>query len=89
MTFTLQGGASLVEPFSYKRFTFVLLYCLVCSWQPCDYLLAKDWPLGSRVCDISLCFVTFPYGVLGQVRYLIVLITDILLLLYFCPWDAS
>ena len=33
--------------------------------------------LGSLVCDVSLRFVTFPYGVLGQVWYLIVSIPDL------------
>ena len=37
-------------------------YCLVCFLQPC----------GSLVCYVFLCFVSFPYGVLGQVWYLIV-----------------
>ena len=35
------------------------------------------------MCDVSLCFVTFPYGALGQVWYLIVLIPDLCHLLYF------
>ena len=61
-----------------------LLYCRVCSLQPCDHLLGKSWPLGSIVCDDSLCFVTFPYGVSGQVWCLIASIPDICLLLYFC-----
>ena len=36
--------------------------------------------LDSIACDVFLCFVTFPYGVLGQVWYLIL---DICLLPYF------
>ena len=32
----------------------------VCSLQPCGHLLGKDWPLGSLVCDIFLCFCHFP-----------------------------
>ena len=40
-----------------------LLYCQACSLQPCDQLLGKGWPLGSLVCDVSLCIiVTFSYG---------------------------
>ena len=39
--------------------------------------------LESLVCDIFLCFITFPYGVLGQVWYLIVLIPDLCPLSYF------
>ena len=60
-----------------------LLYCLICSMQPCDHLLGKGCPPGSLVCDVSLCFVTFPYGVLGQVWYSNVSISDLRLLLYF------
>ena len=40
-------------------------------------------PLDSLVCDVSLCFLTSPYGVLGKVCYLIVSIPDPCLLLYF------
>ena len=29
--------------------------------SPCDHLLGKVWPLGSRVCDISF-FFAFSYG---------------------------
>ena len=39
--------------------------------------------LESLVCDIFLCFITFPYGVLSQVWYLIVLIPDLCPLSYF------
>ena len=39
-------------------------------------------PLGSFVCDVLLCFVTFPCGVLGHVWYLIVSISDLCLLTY-------
>ena len=37
------------------------LYCrqVVCSLQPCDHLLGNGWPLGSFVCDASLCFGHF------------------------------
>ena len=35
------------------------------------------------MCDVFLCFVTFRYGVLGQVWYLIVSIPDICYLPYF------
>ena len=52
--------------------------------QSCGHLLGKDWPLGSLVCDIFLfVFVTFPYGVLGQVWYLIIWIYDNCLFLTF------
>ena len=54
--------------------------CLLIAalWSPAG----KDWPLGSLVCDVLLCFVTIPYGVLGQVRCLIVSIPVICLLSY-------
>ena len=63
---------------------FLCLSCLhVCSLQPCGHLLGKGLPLGSHVCDVLLCFVTFPYGILGQVWCLIVSILDLCLLSYF------
>ena len=40
----------------------------------------KSWPLRSLVCDVFLCFVTFPYGVLGQLWYSIVWVPDFYLL---------
>ena len=50
---------------------------------PCVHLLGKGWPLDSLVCCVFLCFVTFPYGVSGQVLYLVVSIPDLCLPLYF------
>ena len=50
---------------------------LVCSLQPCGHLLEWSWPFGSLVRDVLLRFVTFPYGVLGQVCNLIVSIPDL------------
>ena len=79
---TFQGGASFVDPFCYLCFMLSLLCCIVYSLQPCDHLLEKDWPLGSLVCCVSLVFVTFPYGVPGQVRYLIELTPDLFLPFY-------
>ena len=76
-----QGGASFVDPYCYLCFTLSLLYCLVRSLQPCDYLLGNGSPLGFL--DVFLCFCHFPNGVLGQVWYLIVSIPDLCLLLYF------
>ena len=64
------GGASSVDAFCYLCFVFVfVIYCLVCSLQPCENLLWKGWPIDSLVCGV--CFVTFPYGVPRQVWYLI------------------
>ena len=54
-------------------------YCLVCSLQPCGHLLRKCCPL---VCDVFLCFVTFPYCVLGQVWQLMILISDLFFLTF-------
>ena len=69
-----------VDPFCYL--CFVLSSCFICSLQPCGHLLGKGLPLGSFVYDVSLCFVTFPCGVLGQVWYLIVSIPDLCLFPY-------
>ena len=33
---------------------------VVCSLQPCGYLLGKGWPLGTPVYDVFLCFCYFP-----------------------------
>ena len=50
------------------------------------HLLGKGLPL-SIVCDVKLCFATFPCGILGQVWYLIVLIPDRCRLSYFYYYD--
>ena len=60
----------------------VVLCCNVCTLQPYDHLVGKARPLRSLACDAVLCGVTFSYGVLGQVWYLIVSIPDIVLLLH-------
>ena len=36
-------------------YTSCLSFCLICSLQPCGHLLGKGLPLGSLVCDGSLC----------------------------------
>ena len=43
----------------------------------------KGLTLGSLVCGVLLCFVTFPCGVLGRAWYMIVSIPDVCLLAYF------
>ena len=49
--------------------------CLVVTcWEGADLL--------ALVCDVELCFVTFPCGILGQVWYLIVSIPDVCRLSY-------
>ena len=67
-----------MDLFCYSCFMFVFIMLS----QPCDYLLGKGWSLGFLVCVVFLCcfhFESFPYGVLGQVLYLI---PDLCLLLY-------
>ena len=69
------GAVKMLKPFSnftdlskevlllwnlYDIFVSCLSCCLVCSLQHCG----AD---GSLVCCVFLCFVKFPYGVLGQV----------------------
>ena len=65
--------------------TLFLLYCLVCSLQTCGHLVAGKgltfWL--SCVWCVSCVFVTFQYGVLCQVWYLILSILDLCLLPYF------
>ena len=65
-----------------------LLYVLPVMSVSCD-LVGKGWPLGSLVCDVFLCFVTFPYRVLGHVWYLIVSPSDFCFLLYFAQWQYA
>ena len=69
-----------MDPFVIYVSCLSMLCYLVCSVQPCVHLLGKGWPLGSLVCDVFLWFVTFPYGVPGQVWYLIV---SILIFVFF------
>ena len=56
---------------------FAPVHCclVVMCWERADLL--------ALVCDVKLCFVTFPCGVLGQVWYLIVSIPDLCRLSYF------
>ena len=59
----------------------------ICSLLPCGHLNERaDLAL---VCDVSCDFVTFLFGILGQVWYLIVLIPYPCCLSYFdkpCEW---
>ena len=66
-----------------------LLYCLVCSLQPCDHLLGKSCPLGPLVCDVSFCFCRFSIWCSGKMWYSFVSISDICLLLYNLFWKYS
>ena len=46
-----------MDPLFYLCFVFVMLSCLFIAtlWS----LAGKDWPLGSLVCDVFVCFVIF------------------------------
>ena len=59
-----------------------LLYSLICSLQHCDHLLGKGLSLGTFLGDVFFCFVTFSYGVLGQMCCLILSIPDLFLVPY-------
>ena len=67
-----------MDPFYYLCFVFVCH-----TLQPCCHLLKRDDLLALLYVMFSCIFVTFPYGVLDQVWYLIVLIPDLCLLPYF------
>ena len=72
--------------------TFLWIICVIyvlclscfrdCSLLPCGYLKGNGWPLGSCLwCLLWFCY--FPFGILGHVWYLIVLIPDPCCLTYF------
>ena len=69
-------------PFCYLCLCLSLSYCLVCFCKPVVTCWARADHLALLYVMFSCVFVTFPYGVLGQVWYLIVSIPD-LCLLYF------
>ena len=86
-------------PFCALLLTFFLLWiisviyvlCLscfrVCSLMPCGHLKGKA-DLLALVCDVCCDFVTFPFGILREVWYLIASIPDPWCLSYFanrCP----
>ena len=60
---------------------FVMLSCLLIAalWSPGG----KGLTSGSRFLVLNCVFVTFLLGILGQVWYLIILITDLCRLSYF------
>ena len=64
-------------------------FCYLCFLFVCHAVLSVDCRIvvtgweRAVLFDISLCFVTFPYSVLGQVWYWIVSISDLWLLPYF------
>ena len=65
-----QGGASFVDHLCYLNIAFASVhFCLVVTcWKRADLL--------ALVCDVYLDFVNFPFGILGQMWYLIVSIPD-------------
>ena len=71
-----------MDLFCYLFFVFVMFLCLfiVATWSHAWKGLAS-WL--SCMHDVFLCFVTFAYGILGQVWCLIVSIPDIFLHFYF------
>ena len=72
-----QGGASFVDHLCYLCLVFESVHCcLVVTWRERADLLAL-------ACDVYCDCVNFPFGILGQVWYLIVLIPDACCLSYF------
>ena len=71
---------------SFLSFVFRVCHCLTVLYVPCS-LVVTCWEridLLALLCEMFSCvFVTFSYGVWGQVWYLIVSIPDICLLPYF------
>ena len=69
---------------SFVFFCFLCFSCFrVCSLLPCGHLLEKGWPLSSFLVMFIIFFVTFPFGILGQVWYLMVSFPDLCRLSYF------
>ena len=75
-----EGRIFLYYPYTNNGFFFLLITVFI-------YLFIQRNPvwadLLALVCDIKLCFVTFPCYILGQVLYLIVSIPDLCHLSYF------
>ena len=80
----MQCGASFVDQFCCLCFVCVChtVLSFPCCWE-------KDGLLAFLYVKFSSAFVTLPYGVLGKVGYLIVLIPDICLLSYFIKQPHS
>ena len=70
-----------MDPFGYLCFMFVMISCLFIAalWSPAG----KGLTLAVLYLMFSCVFVTFPFCVLRQVWYMIVLIPDLCLLTYF------
>ena len=66
-----QGGTSFVDLLCYCSVLCLQYFVRVCLYVLCGHLLGKGWPLGYRLwCLLWVCH--FPFGILGQVWYLIV-----------------
>ena len=65
--------------YSYLVFAMCLRRFIAALWSP----EGKGLTCWLFVCDIYCGFVTFPFGILGQVWYLIVLVPDPCCLSYF------
>ena len=66
--------------------SFLLLMCSYFTVVSVPYSLAITcWE--KAVCDVFLCFVTFPYGVSGQVWYLLVSMSDLCHVRYFIMFE--
>ena len=83
-----QGGISFVDLLCFCSVLCLLCFVRVCLYVLRGHLLGKGWPLGSRLwCLLWVCH--FPIGILGQVWYLIVSITDLCNLTYFAKiWST-
>ena len=71
---------------SFLLFMFYVSLCYATLSVPCSLIITywEKFDLLALLCVTFSCvFVTFSYGVLGQVWYLIILIPDICLHLYF------
>ena len=80
----LRNKTSIVGPFLFIFFHFCLCYAVLSV--PCSLVITyrERVDLLTLLYVMFACvFVTFPYGVTGQVWYLIVLIPDLCLPLYF------
>ena len=66
-------------------FVFGVCLCHVVLSVPCSFVVTcwEAADLLALFCVTLSCFVTFPYNVLGQVRYLIASFPDLCLLSYF------
>ena len=62
---------------TFPRWNFIFVFVFDIA---CGHMMGKGLSLASPMFDVFLSFITFPFGVLGQVLYLIVSIPDLCLL---------